>query len=72
MPDKSDPVIRKLIEKLDDADPIVRRNAAGALSMQGAKAAEAAPALRARIDDEDLRVRREVELALDRLRLMNV
>ena len=69
---RSDPLIRKLIEKLDDADPIVRRNAAGALGMQGARAVEAVPALSARADDPDPRVRQEVELVLDRLKLIGV
>jgi len=66
---KPDPLILKLIEKLGDADPITRRNAAGALRLQGAKAAAAIPAIAALLSDQDQRVRREAERAIDHLRL---
>jgi HEAT repeat protein len=68
MATQPDLLIRKLIEKLGDRDPLVRRNAAGALRMQGPRAVEALPALRTLIDDEDPRVRNEAEQAVARLR----
>jgi len=65
---KSDPLIRKLIEKLEDPSPAVRRNAAGALRLHGARAAEAIPALMPLLDDPDRIVQREAERALEQLR----
>ena len=62
-----DLLIRKLIEKLSDKDPRVRRNATGALRMQGAKAAAAVPAISRLLNDEDPRVRREAEHAVEQL-----
>lgn len=64
-----DLLILKLIEKLDDADPLIRRNAAGALRLQGLRAMEAIPALSILLNDQDPRVRNEAERALDHLRL---
>jgi HEAT repeat protein len=63
-----DLLIRKLMEKLGDKDPRIRRNATGALRMQGAKAAGALPAILRLLDDEDPRVRREAEQAIEQLR----
>jgi HEAT repeat protein len=63
-----DGLIRKLIARLDDPDPVTRRNAAAALRLHGARAVAAIPALTALLSDEDLRVREEVERALDRLK----
>jgi HEAT repeat protein len=63
-----DPVITKLIEKLADRDPRTRRNAAGALRLQGSRAVIALPALTILLADEDPRVRQEAEMAVDRLR----
>jgi HEAT repeat protein len=63
-----DRLIGKLIEKLGDEDPITRRNAAGALRLHGHRAVPAIPALVRLLDDEDFRVRQEVERALARLR----
>ncbi len=60
-------LIRKLIEKLNDKDPRVRRNATGALRMQGTKAAAAVPAISRLLNDDDPRVRREAEQALEQL-----
>ena len=60
-------LIRKLIEKLGDKDPRVRRNATGALRMQGTKAATAVPAILHLLNDEDPRVRREAEQAIEQL-----
>ena len=65
----TDPLIRKLMVKLRDPDPITRRNAAGALRLQGAKAAAALPAIAQLLDDEDIRVRREAARAVQHLRL---
>ena len=65
-----DPLIRKLIEKLHDADPMTRRNAAGALRLHGSKAVVAIPDLSELLTDEDSRVRYEAERALDRLRFV--
>jgi HEAT repeat protein len=69
MSKQPDLLILKLIQKLDDADPVIRRNAAGALRMQGSRAVAAIPALSALLDDQDVRVRNEAERALDHLRL---
>lgn len=68
MPTTQDLLIEKLIEKLRDRDPRVRRNAAGALRLHGSRAVGAIPALAALLDDADSRVRCEAERALDRLR----
>jgi HEAT repeat protein len=62
-----DLLIRKLIEKLDDKDPRVRRNATGALRMQGNKASAAVPAISRLLNDDDPRVRREAEQAIEQL-----
>jgi hypothetical protein len=65
-----DLLILKLIEKLRDADPVTRRNAAGALRLQGARAVSAIPAISALLTDEDPRVRSEAERAVDHLKLV--
>lgn len=62
-----DPLIQRLIDKLNDDDPIVRRNAAGALRLHGARALAAVPELRRLLADRDLRVRNEAQHALERL-----
>jgi HEAT repeat protein len=64
-----DLLILKLIEKLNDADPITRRNAAGALRLQGFRAVQAIPAISALLADEDPRVRSEAERAIEHLKL---
>jgi HEAT repeat protein len=69
MPAQPDLLILKLIQKLGDANPLVRRNAAGALRMQGSRAKAAIPALSTLLRDQDPRVRDEAERALDHLRL---
>lgn len=70
MPATPDPLIRKLIEKLHDTDPVTRRNAAGALRLHGARAVAAISALSGLLSDQDPRVRMEAERALDRLRVL--
>ena len=65
-----DLLILKLIEKLHDVDPVTRRNAAGALRLQGARAVAAIPAISALLADQDPRVRNEAERAIDHLRLV--
>ena len=65
---QSDLLIRRLIRRLGDRDPVTRRNAAAALRLHGARAVPAIPALRALLSDEDLRVREEAKRALARLR----
>lgn len=67
---KPDLLILKLIEKLGDDDPIIRRNAAGALRLQGARAVAAIPAISELLSDLDSRVRNEAERAVDHLRLV--
>ena len=67
-PQPPDLLIRKLIEKLSDSDPRVRRNAAGALRLHGRRAIAALPALAALLEDSDHRVREEAERAIERLR----
>ena len=64
-----DLLIMKLIQKLNDTDPTVRRNAAGALRLQGSRAVAAIPALSILLTDQDIRVRNEAERAIDHLRL---
>ena len=68
--EQPDLLILKLVEKLGDADPITRRNAAGALRLQGSRAVGAIPALSSLLEDQDGRVRREAERAIDHLRLV--
>jgi HEAT repeat protein len=70
MTEQPDLLILKLIEKLGDANPIIRRNAAGALRLQGARAVAAIPAILNLLSDHDLRVRNEAERAIDHLRLV--
>jgi HEAT repeat protein len=65
-----DLLILKLIEKLRDADPITRRNATGALRLQGFRAVAAIPAITALLTDQDPRVRREAERAIEHLKLV--
>jgi len=70
MPSQPDPLILKLIEKLSDANPLTRRNAAGALRLQGRRAIDALPAITVLLADQDPRVRNEAERAIDHLRLV--
>jgi HEAT repeat protein len=69
LPTRPDLLILKLVQKLGDTDPLVRRNAAGALRLQGRKAVSALPALSALLTDQDVRVRDEAERAINHLRL---
>jgi HEAT repeat protein len=64
-----DLLILKLMQKLGDANPLVRRNAAGALRLQGFRAKAAIPALSILLKDQDPRVRAEAERAIDHLKL---
>jgi HEAT repeat protein len=68
MAEQSDRLIRKLIEKLADQDPVVRRNAAGALALNGARAVGAIPAIEPLLQDGDARVREVAERAIVRLK----
>jgi HEAT repeat protein len=70
MPRQPDLLILKLVEKLSDVDPLIRRNAAGALRLQGVKAVAAIPALSTLLMDQDIRVRNEAERAIESLRLV--
>lgn len=72
MAEQPDRLICKLIEKLGDKDPIVRRNAAGALAMNGPRAVAAIPAITPLLVDVDPRVREVAERALVRLRFATV
>jgi HEAT repeat protein len=65
-----DLLVLKLMEKLADTDPLIRRNAAGALRLQGSRAVAAIPALSVLLADLDVRVRNEAERAIDHLRLV--
>jgi HEAT repeat protein len=62
-----DPLIERLIYKLNEADPVVRRNALGALRLNGPRAAPAIPLIARMLEDADPTVRGEAELALRRL-----
>jgi HEAT repeat protein len=64
-----DLLVQKLVEKLHDADPITRRNATGALRLQGLRALAAIPAISTLLTDQDPRVRREAERTLDSFRM---
>lgn len=68
--EQPDLLIVKLMQKLDDTDPLVRRNAAGALRLQGSRAVAAIPALARLLADQDVRVRNEAERAIDHLKLV--
>ena len=68
MIDRSDPLIDRLIQRLDARDPAGRRNAAGALRLHGARAVGAIPALVRLLADEDDCVRNEARRALERIR----
>ena len=57
------------MQKLNDANPLIRRNAAGALRLQGLRAKAAIPALFLLLKDQDPRVRNEAERAIDHLKL---
>jgi len=65
---RKDLLIEKLIEKLQDPDPIIRRNAAGALRLNGARSITALPALMGLLTDVDPRVRNEATQAANHLR----
>ena len=69
MSERPDPLIRKLIARLKDEDPLTRRNAAGALRFHGPRAMAAIPALSKLLTDDDPRVRSEARRALQRLRV---
>jgi HEAT repeat protein len=70
LPKQPDLLILKLMQKLSDSDPLIRRNAAGALRLQGTRAVAAIPALSVLLADQDVRVRNEAERAIDHLRLV--
>ncbi len=63
-----DPLIRKLIQRMHDPDPLVRLNAVGALRLHGARAVGAIPQLVEMLADPNHRVRAEARRALARLR----
>jgi HEAT repeat protein len=65
--DQLDPLIQKLVDRLNADDPVTRRNAAGSLRLHGERAVGAIPELVKRLADEDPEVRNEVRRALDRL-----
>jgi hypothetical protein len=67
-PHQPDLLILKLMQKLGDADPLIRRNAAGALRLLGSRAVMALTALAALLADQDVRVRNEAERAIDHLK----
>ena len=64
---QSDLLIDKLIERLQYNDPVVRRNAAGALRLHGQRARAAAAALEKLLDDPAPMVRAEARRALAQL-----
>lgn len=68
MPESVDPLIAKLLRRLQDADPTVRRNAVGALRLHGRRASCAADELARLTHDADDSVRQEAQRALSRLR----
>jgi HEAT repeat protein len=62
-----DPLISKLIQRLNHPDVVTRRNAAGALRLHGERAACALPELMRLLRDEDPSVRCEARRAVDGL-----
>ena len=68
MVDQPDPLIDKLVQRLHNADPVVRQNAAGALRLHGERAVDAIPDLSGLLSDENDKVRAEAQKALSRLR----
>ena len=68
MAEQADPLIDKLVRRLHDVDPTVRRNAVGSLRLHGERAVCAIPELSRLLADEDAKVRAEVQRALYRLR----
>lgn len=68
MVDQPDPLIGRLVQRLRDADPVVRRNAAGALRLHGKRAVGAILDLGGLLSDENDKVRAEAQRALNRLR----
>jgi HEAT repeat protein len=68
MVDRPDNLIDRLVQRLRDADPVVRRNAAGALRLHGERAVDAISELSGLLSDENDKVRAEAQKALYRLR----
>jgi hypothetical protein len=64
MCERYDPLIHKLVNKLDESDPITRRNALGSLRLNGPRAAQAAQAIARMLCDQDPAVRAEAERVL--------
>ena len=64
----TDPIIKRLIDNLSDKDPRTRRNAAGALRLNGRRAVCAIPILVQLLEDKDHHVRKEAEQAIQRLK----
>ncbi len=62
-----DPIVLQLIEKLQDSDPRTRRNAAGSLRLNGARAVSAIPQLKLLLQDHDPKVREEARRAIRQL-----
>ena len=61
-------VIAKVVARLHDQDPRVRRNAVGVLRLNGRPAVVAIPELQKLLRDEDPLVRNEARRTLDELR----
>ena len=68
MVNQPDPLIDKLLQRLQDADPVVRQNAVGALRLHGERAVRAISELSGLLSDENDEVRAEAQRALNRLR----
>jgi vesicle coat complex subunit len=64
MCERFDPIIHRLVSKLDEPDPVVRRNALGCLRLHGPRAAQAAQAIARMLCDTDPAVRAEAERVL--------
>lgn len=64
MCERYDPLIHRLVTRLDEADAITRRNALGSLRLNGPRAAQAAQAITRMLCDMDPAVRAEAERVL--------
>ncbi len=64
----ADNVMQRILDRLQDPDPVARRNAVAALRLNAACSAATLSALMPLLNDRDPRVRAEVRRTLDLMR----